>query len=33
MIYRDIARKVAIRVAEQAQDCSARFPSIVIQNT
>jgi ATP-binding protein involved in chromosome partitioning len=33
MIYRDIARKVAIRVAEQAQDFSARFPSIVIQNT
>jgi ATP-binding protein involved in chromosome partitioning len=33
MIYRDIARRVAIRVAEQAQDFSARFPSIVIQNT
>ncbi len=33
MIYREIARKVAIRVAEQAQDFSARFPSIVIQNT
>jgi ATP-binding protein involved in chromosome partitioning len=32
-IYRDIARRVAIRVAEQAQDFSARFPSIVIQNT
>src|SRR5574340_641854 len=33
MIYREIARRVAIRVAEQAQDFSARFPSIVIQNT
>jgi ATP-binding protein involved in chromosome partitioning len=33
MIYRDIARRVAIRVAEQAQDFSARFPNIVIQNT
>ena len=33
MIYREIARRVAIRVAEQAQDFSARFPNIVIQNT
>ncbi|BCB27113.1 iron-sulfur cluster carrier protein [Sulfurimicrobium lacus] len=32
-IYRGIARRVAIRVAEQAQDFSARFPNIVIQNT
>ena len=32
-IYRDIARKVAISVAEKAADFSARFPSIVVQNT
>ncbi|MCC6193307.1 MAG: iron-sulfur cluster carrier protein ApbC [Burkholderiales bacterium] len=32
-IYRDIARKVAISVAQKAADFSARFPSIVIQNT
>jgi len=33
LIYRDIARKVAISVAEKAADFSAKFPSIVIQNT
>ncbi len=32
-IYREIARRVAVKVAEQAQDFSARFPNIVIQNT
>jgi ATP-binding protein involved in chromosome partitioning len=32
-IYRDIARKVAIAVADKAADFSAKFPSIVIQNT
>jgi len=32
-IYRDIARKVAISVAEKAADFSAKFPSIKIQNT
>ncbi len=32
-VYRDIARKVAISVAEKAADFSARFPSIKIQNT
>jgi ATP-binding protein involved in chromosome partitioning len=32
-IYREIARRVAVKVAEQAQDFSARFPSIVIQNS
>ena len=31
--YRDIARKVAITVAEKAADFSSKFPSIVIQNT
>jgi ATP-binding protein involved in chromosome partitioning len=32
-IYKEIARRVAVKIAEQAQDFSARFPSIVIQNT
>lgn len=32
-IYRDIARKVAIKIAKQGEDHSAKFPNIVIQNT
>ncbi|MBI4756950.1 MAG: iron-sulfur cluster carrier protein ApbC [Betaproteobacteria bacterium] len=32
-IYRQIARRVAVRVAEKARDHSAKFPSIVVQNT
>jgi ATP-binding protein involved in chromosome partitioning len=32
-IYREIARKTAVFVAERAEDFSAKFPSIVIQNT
>jgi ATP-binding protein involved in chromosome partitioning len=32
-IYMEIARKVAISVAQKAADFSAKFPSIVIQNT
>ena len=32
-IYREIARKVAVRVAEKAKDMSHKFPNIVIQNT
>jgi len=32
-VYRDIARKVAISVADKAADFSTKFPSIVIQNT
>lgn len=32
-IYRTIARRVAIKVAERARDMSARFPNIVVQNT
>jgi ATP-binding protein involved in chromosome partitioning len=32
-IYRDIARKTAIAVAQKAEDFSAKFPSIVVQNT
>ena len=33
LIYKEIARKVAISVAQKAADFSAKFPSIVIQNT
>jgi ATP-binding protein involved in chromosome partitioning len=32
-IYKDIARKTAVFVAQKAEDFSAKFPSIVIQNT
>ena len=32
-IYRAIARRVAVKIAEQARDMSAKFPNIVIQNT
>jgi ATP-binding protein involved in chromosome partitioning len=32
-IYREIARKVAARIARQAEDRTALFPKIVIQNT
>ena len=32
-IYRDIARKVAARIARQGEDRSGMFPKIVIQNT
>lgn len=31
-IYKDIARKVAIKIAEKAKDLSSKFPSIVIKN-
>jgi ATP-binding protein involved in chromosome partitioning len=32
-IYRQIARRVAVRIAEQAKDMTSRFPNIVVQNT
>ncbi|GIK86366.1 MAG: iron-sulfur cluster carrier protein [Betaproteobacteria bacterium] len=32
-IYRAIARRTAVAVAQKAEDFSAKFPSIVIQNT
>jgi ATP-binding protein involved in chromosome partitioning len=32
-IYRDIARRVAVSIAERAQDHSGKFPTIVVQNT
>ena len=31
-IYKTIARKIAVNVAEKARDMSSKFPSIVIQN-
>jgi ATP-binding protein involved in chromosome partitioning len=32
-IYRQIARKVAVKIAEKARDMTLKFPSIVVQNT
>lgn len=32
-IYREIARRVAVKVGERAKDMSSRFPNIVVQNT
>jgi ATP-binding protein involved in chromosome partitioning len=32
-IYREIARRVAIKISELAQDHTAKFPTIVVQNT
>jgi len=32
-IYRQIARRIAVRIAEKARDMSLKFPSIVVQNT
>ena len=32
-VYKQIARRVAIKIAERAQDHSAAFPRIVVQNT
>src|SRR5437867_360077 len=32
-IYKEIARKVAVFVAQKAEDFSSKFPNIVIQNT
>jgi ATP-binding protein involved in chromosome partitioning len=32
-IYKGIARRVAVKIAEKAQDHSAAFPRIVVQNT
>ncbi len=33
LIYKEIARKVAIKVAEKAKDMTSKFPTISIQNT
>jgi ATP-binding protein involved in chromosome partitioning len=32
-IYRGIGRRIGVKIAEQAKDHSAKFPSIVVQNT
>ena len=32
-IYRTIARKVAVHIAERARDMTSKFPNIVVQNT
>ena len=32
-IYRKIARRVAVKISEQAKDMSAKFPTIIVQNT
>ncbi len=32
-LYKQIARRVAVKIAEKAQDHSAAFPKIVVQNT
>ena len=31
--YRTIARRIAVRIAEQARDMTSKFPTIVVQNT
>jgi ATP-binding protein involved in chromosome partitioning len=31
-IYKDIARKIAVKVAEKAKDMTSKFPSIVVKN-
>lgn len=32
-MYREIARKIAVRIGEQGKDMSSLFPTIVVQNT
>ncbi len=32
-IYRGIARRVAVKIADQARDMTSKFPNIVVQNT
>jgi len=32
-IYKEIARKIAVKVAEKAKDMSGKFPTITVQNT
>jgi len=31
--YREIARRIAVKIADKARDMTSRFPSIVVQNT
>jgi ATP-binding protein involved in chromosome partitioning len=32
-IYRAIARRIAVKIADKARDMTSKFPNIVIQNT
>jgi ATP-binding protein involved in chromosome partitioning len=32
-IYRRIARRCAVRIAESQRDMTSKFPNIVVQNT
>ncbi|MBU6493273.1 MAG: iron-sulfur cluster carrier protein ApbC [Burkholderiales bacterium] len=32
-VYRQVARRVAVKIAEKAKDMTSKFPSIVVQNT
>jgi ATP-binding protein involved in chromosome partitioning len=32
-IYRRIARRCAVKIAESQRDMSSKFPNIVVQNT
>jgi ATP-binding protein involved in chromosome partitioning len=32
-IYRAIARRIAVKIADKAKDMTSKFPSIVVQNT
>jgi ATP-binding protein involved in chromosome partitioning len=32
-IYRSIARRIAVKIAEKAKDMTGKFPNIVVQNT
>jgi ATP-binding protein involved in chromosome partitioning len=32
-IYKQIARRIAVKIAEKARDMTSAFPKIVIQNT
>jgi len=31
-VYKQIARRVAVKVAERAKDMTSKFPSIVVKN-
>ena len=31
--YKQIARRIAVKIAERAKDMTSKFPSIVVQNT
>jgi ATP-binding protein involved in chromosome partitioning len=33
LIYKSIARRIAVKIAERAKDHTSKFPSIVVQNT